>query len=187
MVGVVLFLLSLSRMVIFLYSLRECFDLEDWTLFELLRLRVMLMRVWFSKVGYGRLTELVMMLLMRLLTLGVGGLAILSLMRVVICLGFVDVGILSFLIFIDSSLPFLGLLLTMMIGMVLLLILWYGLQVLVPRGVGWFRRFGIGHFCPGRLVFGILSGLVCLHLLSVLRTLLVGPVLLVFWLSGLPF
>ena len=30
-------------------------------------------------------------------------------------------------------------------------------------------------FCLGRLVFGIRSGLLCLHLLSVLPTLLIGP------------
>ena len=41
----------------------------------------------------------------RLLTLVVGGLVMLSLMRVATCLGFVGVGILSFLIFIGSSLP----------------------------------------------------------------------------------
>ena len=85
------------------------------------------------------------------------------------------------------SLPFLELWSIMMIGMVLLLILWYGLQVLVTSDVVWFMLFGIGHFCLGRLVFGIRSGLLCLHLLSVLRTLLVGPIPLVFWLNVLPF
>ena len=39
-----------------------------------------------------------------------------------------------------------------MMGMVvLLLILWFGLLVLFLRGVGWFTRFGIGHFLPGPL------------------------------------
>ena len=109
------------------------------------------------------------------------------LMLVVICLGSVVAGTLLFLISIGFSLPLLGLLLIMMIGMVLLLIPWYGLQVLVPRGVVRFMLFGIGHFCQGRLVFGIQSGLLCLFLLSVLRTLLIGPTLLVFWLHGLPF
>ena len=33
--------------------------------------------------------------------------------------------------------------------MVLLLILWYGLLVLIPRGVVWFMRFGTGLFLPG--------------------------------------
>ena len=45
--------------------------------------------VWFSMVGCGRLIGLVIILLMRLLILGVGGLVILSSMRDVICLGFV--------------------------------------------------------------------------------------------------
>ena len=49
----VLFHLSLSRMVIFSCLLRRCSVLEDWTRFGLLRLRVMLMRVWFLTVGSG--------------------------------------------------------------------------------------------------------------------------------------
>ena len=93
-------------------------------------------------------------------------------------------GILLFLIFIGSLLPFPGLLLTMT-G--LLLILWSGLPVPSPRGAGWFMRFETGHICLGHLVFGILSGLRCLHLLSMLRTLLIGPVHLVSWSNGLPF
>ena len=55
----------------------------------------------------------------------------------------------------------------MMGGVVLLLILWYGLLVHIPRGVAWFMRFGTGHFCLGLLLFGSLSGLQCLHLLLV--------------------
>ena len=47
--------------------------------------------------------------------------------------------------------------------------------------------FETGLFCLGRLVFGIRSGLLCLHLPSVLTTLLIGPTLLVSWLSGSPF
>ena len=39
-------------------------------------------------------------------------------------------------------------------------------------------------FCLGHLVFGTLSVLIFLHLLSVLRILLFGLILLVFWLSG---
>ena len=39
-------------------------------------------------------------------------------------------------------------------------------------------------FCQSRLVFGIRSGLLSLHLSSVLMTLLIGPTLLVFLLSG---
>ena len=59
--------------------------------------------------------------------------------------------------------------------------------LLLTRGVVCFMLFGIGRFCLGRLVFGIRSGLLCLHLPSVLTTLLIGPTLLVFWLNGLPF
>ena len=33
--------------------------------------------------------------------------------------------------------------------MVLLLILWYGLLMLIPRGVVWFMRFGTRLFLPG--------------------------------------
>ena len=77
---------------------------------------------------------------MRLLTLVVGGLVMLSSMLVVICLGSVVAGTLLFLTFIDFSLPFLELWSIMMVGMVLLLVLWYGLLVLIPRGVGWFMR-----------------------------------------------
>ena len=56
---------------------------------------------------------------------------------------------------------------------------------LPKRGV-WFMRFGTGPFCPGHLAFGIRNGFVLLHVLSVLRTLLVGPTPVVFWLSGSP-
>ena len=58
------------------------------------------MRVWFSMVRFERLTGWVTMLLMRLLTLDVGGLVILSLMLVVTFLGSVVAGILLCLIFI---------------------------------------------------------------------------------------
>ena len=118
------------------------------------KFRVMLIKVWFLTVGFRNLTGWVTTLLMRLLTLVVGGLVMLSLMHVVICLGLVDVGILSFLIFIGFSLLFLELWSIMMGGMVLLLIHWYGLLVHIPRGVVWFMRFGTGPFCLGHLVFG---------------------------------
>ena len=78
-------------------------------------------------------------------------------------------------------------LLTDPVVMVLLLIPWFGLLVLSPRGVGWFMRFGIGLFFLGHLVFGIRNGLTFPHLLSVLRTLLIGPTPVVSWLSGWPF
>ena len=48
-------------------------------------------------VGFVSLTGLATMLLMRLLTLVGGGLVMLSLMRVVTCLGFAGAGILLFL------------------------------------------------------------------------------------------
>ena len=146
--------------------------------------RVMLMRTWFFMVGFGGRISLEMTLLMRLLILDVGELVLLTLMLVVICLGFVIVGTLFSLTFIVFSLLFLELWSIMMVEAVLLLILQYGLLVLVPRGVGWFMLFGIGCFCPGRLVYGIRNGLVFLHPLSVLRILHIGPLLLVSWLSG---
>ena len=42
-------------------------------------------------------------------------------------------------------------------------------------------------FCLGRLVFGIRSGLMFLLLLFVLKTLLIGPILLDSWLCVFPF
>ena len=47
-----------------------------------------------------------------------------------------------------------------------------------------FMRFGTVLFCPGHLVFGMLNGLLFLLLLSVLMTLHIGPIHLVFWLNG---
>ena len=69
----------------------------------------------------------------------------LSLMRVVNCLG--CVGILSFLIFIGSSLPSAGLWLTVTGVMALLLILLCGLLVPSSRGVGWCMLLGIVVYC----------------------------------------
>ena len=106
----------------------------------------------------GRVREIdrvVTTLLMRLLTLVVEGLEMLSLMLVVTCLGSVGVGILSFLIFIGSSLPSPGQLLTMMVEMVLLQILWFGPLVLFPRGVGWFMRFLTGPCCRSTCYLGL--------------------------------
>ena len=82
------------------------------------------------------------------------------------------------------SLLFLVLWSIMMVMVVLLLILLSGLLVLFIRGVGWFMRFGTGLFCLGHLVFGIRNGFRFWLLLSVLRILLFGIILLVFWLSG---
>ena len=47
--------------------------------------------------------------------------------------------------------------------------------------------FGIEPFCLDRLVFGIRNELIFLHLLSVMRTLLIGPNPLVSWLNEFPF
>ena len=95
----------------------------------------------------------------------------LSLMLVVTFLVSVGAGILSFLNFMGSSLPFPGLLSTMMGMMALLLILWFGPLVLFPRGVGWFMRFVIGQCCLIHLLSGILIGSMCFLLLSVLMML----------------
>ena len=57
----------------------------------------------------------------------------------------------------------------------------------LPRGVGWFMRFGTVLFCPGHLVFGIRNGFIFLHLPSVLRILLIGPKPRVSWSSGFLF
>ena len=54
----------------------------------------------------------------------------------------------------------------------------------LPRGVGWFMRFGTRLLCLGHLVFGIWNGFKFLLLPSVLRVLLFGLILVVFWLSG---
>ena len=145
------------------------------------------MLVWFFVVRFVERIGWVMTLLIRLLILVDGGSVLLSLMLVVTCLGFVVAGTLLFLTFIDSSLPFLVQLSIKMVVRVLLLILWYGLLVLVLKGVGWFMLFGTGYSCPGQLAFGIRSGFMFLHLLSVLMMLLIGLTPLVFWLSGLPF
>ena len=100
------------------------------------------------------LTGWVTTLLMRLLTLVVGGF--------VICLGSVGVGTLLFLTFIDFSLPFLELWSIMMIGMVQHLLLLSGLLVLFPRGVALFMQFGIGHFFLGLLGSGMGNGVLLL-------------------------
>ena len=130
-----------------------------------------------------------MTLLMRLLILN-GGESVLSLLMLVgIFLGFVVVGILSFLIFIVFSLPFLVLWLIMMILVVLLLILLYGLLVLYVRDVGWFMRFGTVPFCLDLLVFGIQSGFKFQLLPSVICAddIALWPYTPVFWLSGFLF
>ena len=81
-------------MVTFSCLFKGCFIFGVWTRFGLLRLKGMLMKLWFLTVGLVMMVGCVTMLLMRLLTLVVGGLVMLSLMRVVVCLGFVVAGIL---------------------------------------------------------------------------------------------
>ena len=63
------------------------------------------------------------------------------------CLEFAVGGILLFWIFIGSSLPLPGLLLTMLGMMVLLLILWSSPLVLCLRGGGWFMLISLCSFC----------------------------------------
>ena len=138
-------------------------------------------------VGFVSLTGLVTMLLMRQLTLVGGGLALLLLMPVVICPEFVVGGILFFLIYIGSSLPFLGLLLIMMGSMGLLLIQWSGLLVHCTRGEGLFM-LSVTWLCfLDLLLSGVVNGLLVLLLLLVLMMLHSGLTLLVFWLSGFLF
>ena len=91
---------------------------------------------------------------------------------------------LLFLISIDFSLPFLVQLSIMMIEMVLLPILWFCLLAPSPHEcVGWFRRLGIGHFCPVRLVFGIRNGFMCLASAEGIAHWPNTPGLLVKWVS----
>ena len=58
-------------------------------------------------------------------------------------------GVLSFLTCIGFSLALLVLWSIMMVGRVLLLIRWFGLPVLIPRGVGWFIAVRDWAFLPG--------------------------------------
>ena len=145
------------------------------------------MKVWFWRVRFLSLTGWVTTLLMRLLTLvGEGSVLLLS-MLVVISLEFVVDGILLFLIFIGSLLPFLGPLFIMMDMKALHLILLFGLLVLYQRGDGWFMLCVTLACCLGHLQFGLVNGLLVLLLILVPRKLLSGPTLLVFWSTGLPF
>ena len=82
------------------------------------------------------------------------------------------------------SLLFLVLWLIMMILVERLLTLSFGLLVLFVRGVGWFMRFGTVPFYQVHLVFGSRIGSRFLLLLFVLRILLFGLTLLVFWPNG---
>ena len=144
----------------------------------------MLMRVWILTVGFERLTGWVITLLMRLLILGVGGSLLLSLMLVVTCLGSVVAGTLLFLIFIGCSLLFSR-----------AVVNHDGRDGTAPDPLVWSagalpKRRRLVHavrdraFLPGDLVFGIRNGFKFLLLPSVLRILLFGLILLVFWFSG---
>ena len=76
----------------------------------------------------------------------------------------------------------------MMGMMALLLILWFGPLVLSLRGGGWFMQFVILPCClgpPAIWTGGWVHGPVAVLLM--LRMLLNGLTLLVFWLSGLLF
>ena len=116
-----------------------------------------------------------------------GHAVLLSLMLVVIYLGFVVGGILSFLTSIVSSLLFLVLWSIMMIEVVLLLTLLSGLLVLLVKGAGWSLRFVTVPFCLDLLVFGTRIGFRFQLLLSVLRILLFGLALLGFWFLWVSF
>ena len=107
-----------------------------------------------------------------------------SLMHVEISQGVVVGGILLLLIFIGSSLPFLGPLLIMMGSMKLLLTRWFGLLVLCLRGGGLFMLCVTLLCFLDLLLFGLVNGLLVLLLLLVLMMLLSGLTLLVFWFNG---
>ena len=97
-----------------------------------------------------------------------GGLVLLLLMPVVICLEFVLVGILFFLICIGSLLLSLELLLIMMGLVGLLLIRWSVLLVLCPRGEGLLMLFVTLLCFLDLLLFGLVNGLLVLLLLLML-------------------
>ena len=137
-----------------------CCSFGVWIRLIFLRLRVMRMKAWFLMVVLGIWIVWVTMLLMQLLNLVGGGFLFMSLMLVVIWLGFVIVGILLFVIFIVFLLLLLGLLLIMMMAVVLRRTLLFGLLVLYPRGPGLLMLFVILPFCLDQLVSGM--GVGCL-------------------------
>ena len=168
-----------------LLLINRMLDLVVRIRFGFLRFRVMLMRIWYSMVKFVRMIGWVIMLLMKLRTLVVGELVMLSLMlgRTKVCGRWYPVILEPSSFF---SLLLLVLWLIMMVGMVLLLILWYGLLVHIPRGVVWFMRFGTRAFLPGPPGIWDSEWVNFLHLPFVLRTLLFGPKthgLLVKWVS----
>ena len=73
----------------------------------------------------------------------------------------------------------------MMGVMARLQILWFGLLVLFPRGVGWSTLSGILPCCLVLLLFGLLNDSLFRLVLLVLRILLIGLTLSVSWGTGL--
>ena len=92
MVVLVSLLLSLSMMVTCFCLVIGCFIFVVGIRFGSLKLMVMLTRVWFLTVVFGKLTGWVMMLLVRLLTLGARGLIVRLLMLAATLLEFVADG-----------------------------------------------------------------------------------------------
>ena len=167
--------------------IRKLLSIRGWDTVCISKVKGHADEVWCWMVGFVSLTGMVTKLLMMQLTLVEGGSVLLFSMLVVISLGSVCVGILSFLTFIGSSLPFLGPLIIMMGTMELPLIRWCGLLVLCLRGDDWFMLSVTWPCYLVLLLFSLLNVLLVLLLLMVLMMLLSGPTLLVFWLNGLPF
>ena len=139
----------------------------------------MLIKVWCWTVGFGNLTGWATMLLMRLLTLVVGGLVMLSL----VCGRWYPV-------LVDFHRFFIAIARAVVNhdgreGTAPDPLVWSAGAL--PKRRSWFMRFETGHSCLDlwHLAFGMVSKF--LHLLSVLRTLLVGLFPLVSWFNGSPF
>ena len=92
--------LRFLRMEISSVLLIVCCSFGVWIRLGSLRLKVMLMRVWFLLVVFGIWIAWVTKLLMRLRIMGGGGFLFMSLMLDVVWWGFVIGGILLFVIFI---------------------------------------------------------------------------------------
>ena len=154
--------ISASGAGFFAHSSEECWNGSRWGHVDRVHLegqvhscRGFCSVLWFLTVCLGKSTGGVTTLLTRLLTLVVGGLVMLSLMLFIP----VILDLHRFFIAITRS----------------RLVCWCSSQ----EGSSW-----SGFFCLGQVVFGIRNGLLFLHLLSVLRTLLLGLIPLVSGLSG---
>ena len=180
MAMVALVLLSFLRMVILLCLLVGCFRFRVWTKLGFLRLRVMLMRVWFWMAGFESWIAWETMPQMRRLTLVAGGL-----MLVVWSVAPGDSDAAPFFFFF-LMLP-LELLLIMRMEVVLRLIFLFGQPVHFRRDAGWCMLRETVLFCLGLLVFGRVSGSHLLLLLSLLMMLGLGHIQLGSWLNGLLF